>query len=91
MIKKPTKKIITGLKKQMEEKKIYKNLKKLIGNTIIDIEISCDETPDHINENDRGYVIVFDNGRRLAARDGEYGDNAFYFVNKKHDELPRFN
>lgn len=43
---------------------------------------------------DEGYVIVFDNGKMLTAQDGEYGDNAFVFLNeedlKEKDTIIRY-
>lgn len=29
---------------------------------------------------DSGFIITFENGVRLTAQDGEYGDNAFRFL-----------
>lgn len=54
--------------------------KKLIS--LIGVDIERIEKYDN-GTFDNGYYIVFSNGLVLAAQDGEYGDNAFEFVDKK--------
>ena len=59
---------------RLRKRDIYKELKKLIDRKVVAIE------PFDNGAFDSGYIIIFDNGMKLTAQDGEYGDNALNFI-----------
>ena len=57
-----------------EEEDEFTSFKKaLVGRTIVKVIQNREEYGEIT------YILVFDNGLRLTAEDGEYGDNAFRF------------
>ena len=54
---------------------LEKRLRSLIGQEITHIEAFNN------NDLDSGFILTFEDGAKLTAQDGEYGDNAFKFLN----------
>lgn len=57
-------------KRKEEEERTFNSLARLVGQKVKGVT----------RGNVCGYILIFENGLQLTAIDGEYGDNAFSFV-----------
>lgn len=61
------------------DKKVYDDLKTLINKRLVEVNWY------YRGPFDSGFLLKFEDGQKLTAQDGEYGDNAFKFIKEENE------